>query len=431
MNISGEDVATATRAVITDEDVQRARRLVGVETANDRRDYLTTATPDAIRNFALSYGDDNPLYIDERYGRRTRWGGQIAPPTMLFALQGRMRGDPVPDEVARATKGLFRGIHSFVGGSRWEWYRPIRPGDRIFAFGGVEGVEDRPSAFAGRSVTQIKRVVKLDQRGEVVGIGRTRVIHTARGEARERGKYSAVEPASYSDDDIAAIDEIYRSERRRGSQTRYVEDVAVGSTLPPMVKGPLTVTDVIVFHAGGFGFQPFGLATGRLASRNRMRIPRFYVKNDQGVPDVSQRVHWDGKWARATGNPNAYDYGAMRECWLQHYLTDWMGDDGWLVSLDDEIRKFNYLGDVQHLSGTVSAVRSAPEGCWVDLALACTNQRGEETVLASARVALPSRTFGPAVVPSVPAGIATRAAKMLERHAELAADTDETDDALP
>src|SRR3546814_1964763 len=99
-----------------------------------------------------------------------------------------------------------------------------------------------------------------------------------------------------------------------------------------MAKGPLTETDMIVFHAGGYGFVPYAPCSNRIAFKNRRRIAPFYVKNEYGIPDVAQRVHWDSAWAQAIGNPMAYDYGVMRDCHLSHFLTDWMGDDGWLVS---------------------------------------------------------------------------------------------------
>ena len=44
----------------------------------------------------------------------------------------------------------------------------------------------------------------------------------------------------------------------------------------------------------------------------------------------------------------------MRETWLIHLCTDWMGDDAWLWKLDCEFRQFNYVGDTQWLSGTVT-----------------------------------------------------------------------------
>ena len=67
-----------------------------------------------------------------------------------------------------------------------------------------------------------------------------------------------------------------------------------------------------------------------------------------------QRVHWDPEFARRSGNPTTFDYGRMRETWLIHLCTDWMGDDAWLWKLDCEFRGFNYVGDTQWLRGTVA-----------------------------------------------------------------------------
>ncbi len=64
-----------------------------------------------------------------------------------------------------------------------------------------------------------------------------------------------------------------------------------------------------------------------------------------------QRVHWDPEFARRSGNPTTFDYGRMRETWLIHLCTDWMGDDAWLWKLDCEFRRFNYVGDTQWLRG--------------------------------------------------------------------------------
>lgn len=414
-----EEYEKATAYELKDEDIERAKLLVGVDVASDVREFYTTATPDGIRNFAHALGDDNPLYCDEDYGRQTRWGGQIAPGTMAQVINAPLLGDPLDPEIKRQTKGLFRGIHVFVSGGTWRWYRPVRPGDRLYSFGGVESLDAKESEFAGRSVVRVRRFVKVNQRAEVVAVQRVLVILTERKTAREKGKYASVEPAGYTDEDIAAIDEIYASERPRGAEPRCWEDVEVGQPLPKMVKGPLTQTEMIVFHAGGYGFTPYAPTASRLAYKNRRRIPAFYVKNEQGVPDVAQRVHWDSRWAQAVGNPMAYDYGVMRECWLHHALTDWVGDDGWVFEQHDEIRKFNYVGDTQFITGEVVGTRAEGRRFLVDVELRATNQRGEVTAPGRATVLLPSRDHGPVVLPDPPPDLERTAAEMMRRHGEL------------
>ena len=407
----------ATDYSFKEEDIDRAKALVGVWAPSAAREHLTTATHDSMRNFARSYGDDNPLYTDEDYGRTTRWGGQIAPPMIPIGLNRPLYGDAPKEKVKRPS---FRGIHVFVSGSRWNWYRPLLEGDQLFSFGGTESVVEKKSEFAERSLLVTYASVKMNQRAEIVAISRTLAIHTERKTAREKGKYKNIEPATYTDEDIEKLDAIYAEEQPRGADTRWWEDVEVGEQIRPMAKGPLTTTDMIVFHAGGYGFVPYAPCSNRIAYKNRMRIAPFYVKNEYGVPDVAQRVHWDSAWAQAIGNPMAYDYGVMRDCHLSHFLTDWMGDDGWLMEQSSEIRKFNYIGDTHVITGEVVGKRVDDAGnCVVDIEMRGTNQRGDVTCPGVAIVALPSRERGPVVLPQPPADLRQQAATLLERHGQI------------
>ncbi len=407
-------------ATIKDEDIERARMLVGVDVASSERQYLTAATEDAIRNFAVGYGDDNPLFTDPEYGRTTRWGGQLAPSIMAAVINKPMLGDALGADLKKVKKGLFSGIHVFVSGSEWDWYQPIRPGDALYSFGGEDGVEVKPSEFSGRTVTRFLRTVKVNQRGEVVAVYRKRSILSERGEARRKGKYTAIEPARYSDADIARIDEIYAAEKPRGAQPRYWEDVEIGQDMGRMAKGPLTVTDIIVFHAGGYGFFPYAPTTGRLAYRNRLRIPAFYLKNEQGVPDVAQRVHWDSELSlQTTGNPLPYDYGVMRETWVYHFLSDWAGDDAWICRMYDEVRKFNYMGDTQIFTGKVVDKRPQSGCCLCDVEIESRSQRDVVCTVARATLALPSRRHGSVLLPQAPEALRRRGSELFARHCEL------------
>ncbi|MGH7934560.1 MAG: MaoC family dehydratase N-terminal domain-containing protein [Candidatus Binataceae bacterium] len=75
----------------------------------------------AIRRFAEAIGDPNPLFHDEREARKTPFGGMIAPPTFCRSL-----GSAIPD--VKLEMPAYRGLD---GGSDWEYFEPIRPGDRI------------------------------------------------------------------------------------------------------------------------------------------------------------------------------------------------------------------------------------------------------------------------------------------------------------
>jgi len=75
----------------------------------------------AIRRFADAIGDENPLFHDEKAARKTRFGSMIAPPTFCRALSAA-----IPE--VKLDMPAFRGLD---GGSDWEYFEPIRPGDRI------------------------------------------------------------------------------------------------------------------------------------------------------------------------------------------------------------------------------------------------------------------------------------------------------------
>jgi acyl dehydratase len=416
MTATSAEFEKATDYQFREEDIERAKALVGRWSPSRMREHFTTVTHDVMRNFARGYGDDNPLFADEDYGTSTRWGAQIAPPMISIAVNRPLLGDPPDFPVKRPS---FRGIHVFVSGSTWDWYRPLAAGDQLYSFGGTESVVEKKSEFAERSVLITGAGIKMNQRGEIVAISRTLAIHTERKTAREKGKYAGIEPATYTDDDMAKLDAVYAAEGPRGSETRWWEDVQVGDAVQPMAKGPLTETDMIVFHAGGYGFVPYEPCSNRVAYKNRQRIAPFYVKNEYGVPDVAQRVHWDSAWAQAIGNPMAYDYGVMRETWLTHYLTDWIGDDGWIVRQHDEVRKFNYIGDTQIISGEVVGKHLDDGVCSVDIEFRATNQRGTVTAPAEATVLLPSRVHGSVRLPLAPEPVRQKATDMFARHCEL------------
>jgi hypothetical protein len=171
-----------------------------------------------------------------------------------------------------------------------------------------------------------------------------------------------------------------------------------------MVKGPLTVTDMICWHVG-MGMGLYGVAPLRIGAQNRQRIPRFFHRDDLNVPDVMQRVHWDPEFARRSGNPTTFDYGRMRETWLIHLCTDWMGDDAWLWKLECEFRRFNYVGDTQWLGGRVTRKYLAEgDRPAVDVELWARNQRDELTTPGTATMLLPSREHGAVRLPDPPGG---------------------------
>jgi acyl dehydratase len=400
-------VTQTTTGTITDEAIARLRARIGVPEPWTRRPHYYRPNTDAFRIVAEAYGDDNPLYCDPEYATASVWGGPIAPPPLVGgdSLIGEDEVTAVPDDQRELMKGdPLRGVHAFYSASAREWWAPLRPDHRIWRRNALVAVLDKPSEFADRAVHEWSANVFRDDDGTMLSGQYRLMIRTERSKAREKKKYDAIEPANYTDAEIDAIEAEYAAARRRGAERRYWDDVEEGDAVGPMVKGPLTVTDMVCWHVG-MGMGLYDVKPLALGAANRRRIPRFFHRDDQNVPDVMQRVHWDPEWARRAGNPTTYDYGRMRETWLIHLCTDWMGDDAWLWKLECEFRGFNYVGDTHHLTGTIVRKYLADgDRPAVDLELAATNQRGAVTTPGTATILLPSREHGPVRLPDAPGG---------------------------
>ena len=66
----------------------------------------------------------NPLFQDEEYARKSRYGGIIAPPTFLQDQAVMMIAEKVFTKECRLPQ-------LFNGGSEYEWSQPMKPGDMI------------------------------------------------------------------------------------------------------------------------------------------------------------------------------------------------------------------------------------------------------------------------------------------------------------
>ena len=114
----------------------------------------------AIRRFVEALGDTNPLYVDPEYARQTRWGGVIAPPTFLCTISAPLT---LPE--------LGYGRVNLNGGSSYDWYRPVRPGDVITAQASlleVRGVQ----GGSGSMLMMVRSIRYTDQDGRLVAEGR-------------------------------------------------------------------------------------------------------------------------------------------------------------------------------------------------------------------------------------------------------------------
>ena len=415
---------TGYYARISDDEVARATRQIGIPQPLRNPEWNEVADRTAISQFAFGYGDDNPLWYDDAYAARTRWRGRIAPPTFVIST-GINETPPLADDERDLFRGLFRGVGRYFAGASWRFYRPIYADQHVYQGGReVVEVEERPSRLGGgRSVRDRFRIVYATAPGDVVVTRTETYVNAERGANRDSESTLRRERARYTPEQIAAIDADYAAEDRRGAEPRFIEDLRPGDALTPVVKGPLTVLDIIAMHMG-IGFGLYGFGPSRYAWHLRRRAPALYTEDEYGVPDSVQRIHWDEQLAAKLGHPAPFDYGQMRMCWLTHLLTNWMGDDAWLFAVDLEARGFNYVGDTHWCRGEVTAVTIGDHGPQAEIAFRATNQEGEDTTTGTAVVLLPSREHGLSRLPVPPPDLADRAVRIVAQgsasNAEIA-----------
>ena len=396
------------RNMITDESVDLMRRRIGfpnptLRTGAIDEPWNLACTDDAVRRFAICIGDDNPLFVDPDYAKGTRWGGVIAPPA--FEKSMGINRNPVmdPDE-AKITSKALRGIQLFHSGGENFYYAPIMEGTKLYRSRFVKAVEDKPSEFSGRSVIVTNGLCLWDQNDKVLVDGVDWFIHAERkkksGDAK--AKYAKEEPASYTDEQLAEIEAAYDAEYRRGADTLYLEDCTVGQELPKMVKGPLTVTDLINLHMGA-GWLIYGNWPNRLAYENRKKLRGFYSRDEYNAWDTVQRVHWDKELADKVGVRMMYDIGPVRQFHISNFLTNFAGDDSFIHRIKFEFRRFNYIGDVTWMTGEITEVSVDEKlGPKIEVALRGTNQRGIENIRATATILVASKKHGPVKLPESP-----------------------------
>jgi acyl dehydratase len=116
--------------------------------------YSRTITEGDLSLFCALVGYHVPLFIDEEYARKTRYGGRIVPSAMIMAISTGM------------TESLFRTtMEGLLAVDRGRFLAPVRPGDTVRTE--VEVLDKKPTSNPTRGIV-VFRDHLLNQRDEIV-----------------------------------------------------------------------------------------------------------------------------------------------------------------------------------------------------------------------------------------------------------------------
>lgn len=374
--------AKLAESALTDERVTEWEDRIGLDLRVSSI-FNSTVSYEAIRNFANGIGDSNPLYRDEEYAKRTKYGALVAAPSWVASV--------FPHWVLQG----LPGIHADHSASDWEFLRPVYVNDKITPKCKFVGFDVKTSKFAGRTVFEYQRFEYWNQRNEVVSRGCNMLVRYERQAAKKKiadgeGKYDHIQvPHPWTPEEQAKVDEDCLAEEIRGPKPRHWEEVNVADELPPVVKGIFGLTDMIAYCVGA---APVQLAAHGVQLRTYKKHPAWAFREPSlGSWEPVYGVHYLPSAAKGVGAMYAYDAGIQRNCWMVNLFTNWMGDEGWVKSCSSQYRQFVYLSDAVWFSGKVTKkyVDENGEYC-VDIEAHGVNQRGDDTIPTIATVILPS-----------------------------------------
>jgi acyl dehydratase len=135
----------------------------------------------------------------------------------------------------------------------------------------------------------------------------------------------------------------------------FWDEVTEGQKLTPLVKNP--ITQQLVKYAGASG--------------------DYY------------QIHYDKDFAKNNGLDDVILHGALKNAFLGHLMTDWMGPGGTLKKLACQYRGMDIPGTPITAKGVVTRKYQGGAEFLVDCEIWLENQDGQKTTPGSATVALP------------------------------------------
>jgi len=122
----------------------------------------------AIGRFIEAVEDFNPLYWDEEYARKTRYGGVIAPPGFFGLPEGEVIGEGIIPDVGIMLAPILNSFPSVIeivtggvnGGTEGTFFRPVRVGDILLTYFKLSDITEKSGKFGPMVFLTIEQTFK-------------------------------------------------------------------------------------------------------------------------------------------------------------------------------------------------------------------------------------------------------------------------------
>jgi acyl dehydratase len=133
----------------------------------------------SIRYFALALGDDNPVYFDPEFARKTVHGDIIAPPTFVCETNQIINQKPDENGYIGHHWPLPLSSGRFIrGGNEYEILQPVRASDRVTVRWKILDIYERQTRKLGMLIFVISEARYTNQNGDLLATNRETNIYS-------------------------------------------------------------------------------------------------------------------------------------------------------------------------------------------------------------------------------------------------------------
>ena len=153
-----------------EEMLEEARKSIGRETEPVEGRYPVEYDP--IRRYCHMTDDDNPLFLDPEYAKKTKHGGVVCPPLLVGCFAGGGSWPPEQQHSLGSLQLQAPGDRSINLTTEYEFFKPVKVGDRLSSKSRVADIYIKAIRLDPKAFWTETESIITNQDGEVVMVSR-------------------------------------------------------------------------------------------------------------------------------------------------------------------------------------------------------------------------------------------------------------------
>lgn len=133
----------------------------------------------SFRYFALALGDDNLIYSDTEFAKKTVHGDVIAPPTFVCETN-QIMNQPLDENgyIGHHWPLPLTSSRFIRGGNDYEMMQPVRASDRVTVTWKIQDIYERHTRKLGTLIFVVSEARYTNQKNELLAVNRETNIYS-------------------------------------------------------------------------------------------------------------------------------------------------------------------------------------------------------------------------------------------------------------